>query len=191
MFGSDHDEELLKIINQDTMDDYVQHRIPSDHTTEHSLSNRVEGYNSDSDGSEASDCATPGETFDVQQPVASSRPSRRMSMRMPSFSAFHVSVADEKENAAFLEELTNIITEFPIPPSHDHTVSAQTSINVAYNNISDIVGLSSKTAIKVVADGWGAVTKFAGKFSTGGSAPRKSNAGDAPTAPMSMSGMER
>jgi hypothetical protein len=174
------EEELLKIINQDAIDDYVHmsERVQSDPKMESPLKNR-DDYNSDSEGSEGSYGESDlklEEDFRNSHPVSPPRPSRRMSMRMPSLNAFHVSIANEHENSAFLEELTLIITELPVPPSHEHTVSTQTTINTAYNNISDLVGISSKTAIKVVSGGWGAVTKFAGKLTTGAlSSSRKSS----------------
>lgn len=172
-------EKLLEIINQDAIEDYVQmsDRAQSDLHMDSPLKNRVDDYNSDSDGSEGSygdNSLKREDAFNFSHPTSPPRPSRRMSMRMPSLNAFHVSIANERENFEFLDELTLIITEFPVPPSHEHTVSTQATINTAYNNISDLVGISSKTAIKVVSGGWGAVTKFAGKLTTGALVSRKS-----------------
>ena len=162
------------------MDDYV-HRselVPITPSLEMPFGQSFEEYNSDSEGSDISyeQNGTKDEGADMFAPKSDTppRPSRRMSMRMPSFKAFHVSVIDEQENATFLEELTHIITEFPVPPSHEHAVSTQTSINTAYNNISDLVGMSSKTAIKVVSGGWGAVAKFAGKLTSSSNSMKKS-----------------
>lgn len=167
------------------MDDYV-HRsehVPVTPSLEMPFGQSFEEYNSDSEGSDISyeQNGTKDEGADIfasDAPKSDTppRPSRRMSMRMPSFKAFHVSVIDEQENATFLEELTHIITEFPVPPSHEHAVSTQTSINTAYNNITDLVGMSSKTAIKVVSGGWGAVAKFAGKLTSSSTSMKKSAA---------------
>mmetsp|Transcript_3793 Transcript_3793/g.5891 ORF Transcript_3793/g.5891 Transcript_3793/m.5891 type:complete len:224 (+) Transcript_3793:82-753(+) len=178
-------DELVKMINHDALEDFTRLQLDTgsnslgDMAAQGNVGNEIEGYNSDSDASMESSGTRDGKddngmdsppTSKVPSPPATSPVARRMSMRMPSYKSYSDCIVSEEENAAFLEQLTHIITEFPVPPSGVHT-NPQQAFNSAVNNLSDIVGASSKTAIKAVSGGWGAVTKLAGKLGTVGNSP--------------------
>lgn len=83
------------------------------------------------------------------RPISPNTPSpgvkRRMSLARPVVNHLSGVVVNEKADSAFLHDLTVMITEFPIPPSHIHSRDPQQS------SLADFVGISS---LKSLAGTW-------------------------------------